>query len=144
MSAEKTHQVLELTVKKNSGRTEKFDVEKLTRGISRAGTPFLIANDISKSITSKLEENPPINNSIFSSRIREYVVEELKQRNQSTIAESYAGYSKNAVTPGREEHSDNSKYDSKVSQTSNTHAKQYVKDKDNTSGMGNSSSYTGR
>ena len=31
--------------------TQKFDEEKLVRGISRAGTPFLLAKDISKSIT---------------------------------------------------------------------------------------------
>ncbi len=61
-----------LTVEKRSGNSEKFDEEKLVRGISRAGTPFMLAKDISKSITNKLAENPPIDNFIYSSKIREY------------------------------------------------------------------------
>ena len=126
----------ELTVEKRSGNSEKFDEEKLVRGISRAGTPFLIAKDISKSIISKLAENPPIDNFIYSSKIREYVTGEIKQRNQITIAESYAGYSKNNVTSIKEEQLRNNKYDSKVSQTKNTQSKQFTKDKDNTSGRG--------
>jgi|SRR5918994_4310219 transcriptional repressor NrdR len=124
----------ELIVEKRSGNSEKFEEEKLVRGISRAGTPFMLAKDISKSIINKLEENPPIDNFIYSSKIREYVAQELSQRNQDTIAESYIGYSKNNVTSIREEQSQNSKYDSKVSPLTNTHSKQYVKDKDNTSG----------
>lgn len=132
----KEHSLPELIVEKRSGNSEKFDEEKLVRGISRAGTPFLIAKDISKSLISKLAENPPIDNFIYSSKIREYVTEELKQRNQNTIAESYAGYSKNNVTSIKEEQLKNNKYDSKVSQTNNTQSKQFTKDKDNTSGRG--------
>jgi len=124
----------ELIVEKRSGNSEKFEEEKLVRGISRAGTPFMLAKDISKSIINKLKENPPIDNFIYSSKIREYVAQELSQRNQDTIAESYIGYSKNNATSIREEQSQNSKYDSKVSPLTNTHSKQYVKDKDNTSG----------
>jgi transcriptional repressor NrdR len=44
----------ELIVEKRSGNSEKFDEEKLVRGISRAGTPFLLAKDISKSIIVKI------------------------------------------------------------------------------------------
>ena len=133
---EKLSRLSELTVEKRSGNSEKFNEEKLTRGISRAGTPFMLAKDISKSITSKLVENPPIDDHIYSSKIREYVTEELKQRNQGTIAESYAGYSKNNVTSIKEEQLKNNKFDSKVSQTTNTQSKQFTKDKDNTSGRG--------
>ena len=60
----------ELIVEKRSGNSEKFDEEKLVRGISRAGTPFLLAKDISRSITSKLAQNPPLDNFIYSSKIR--------------------------------------------------------------------------
>ena len=135
-TGEQSSPLSKLTVEKRSGNSEKFDEEKLVRGISRAGTPFLIAKDISKSLISKLAENPPIDNFIYSSKIREYVTEELKQRNQNTIAESYAGYSKNNVTSIKEEQLKNNKYDSKVSQTNNTQSKQFTKDKDNTSGRG--------
>jgi transcriptional regulator NrdR family protein len=130
------HSLSRLVVEKRSGNSEKFEEEKLVRGISRAGTPFMLAKDISKSIINKLEQNPPLDNFIYSSKIREYVAQELKQRNQNTIAESYAGYSKNTVTSIKEEHLKNNKYDSKVSQTKNTQSKQFAKDKDNTSGRG--------
>ena len=96
----------------------------------------MLAKDISKSIINKLKENPPIDNFIYSSKIREYVTQELKQRNQNTIAESFAGYSKNNVTSIKEEQLKNNKYDSKVLQTKNTQSKQLAKDKDNTSGRG--------
>ena len=130
------HPLSELIVEKRSGNSEKFEEEKLVRGISRAGTPFMLAKDISKSIINKLKENPPIDNFIYSSKIREYVTQELKQRNQNTIAESFAGYSKNNVTSIKEEQLKNNKYYSKVSQTKNTQSKQLAKDKDNTSGRG--------
>ena len=124
----------DLMVEKRSGNSEKFDEEKLVRGISRAGTPFLLAKDISKLITGKLAQNPPIDNFIYSSKIREYITEELKQRNHDSIAESFSGYSKNNVTPMNEEQLKNNKYDSKVSSSVNTHSKQFVKDKDNSAG----------
>ncbi len=38
----------ELMVEKRSGNKEKFDEEKLVRGISRAGTPFLLAKIFQK------------------------------------------------------------------------------------------------
>ncbi|CAN5865826.1 hypothetical protein BH23THE1_BH23THE1_13630 [soil metagenome] len=97
------HSLSELTVEKRSGNSEKFSEEKLVRGICRAGTLFMLAIDISKSIISKLAENPHIENPIYHSKIREYVTEELKQRNQNKIVESYAGYSKNSVTSIKEE-----------------------------------------
>ncbi|HET6590133.1 MAG TPA: ATP cone domain-containing protein [Candidatus Nitrosocosmicus sp.] len=72
----------DLTVEKKSGRRENYSTEKLLTGISRAGTPFLLAKDISESIAKKLEENPPIDNFVYSSKLREYIAEELRQRNQ--------------------------------------------------------------
>jgi transcriptional repressor NrdR len=128
-------QSLEITIEKRRGGFETFDEEKLTRGISRAGTPFLISKDIAKSIHNKLKEEPP-QDSVKSIKIREYVIEELKFRNQNTIAESYSGYGKNKTTSLKEEHFINSKDASKVATSMNTQAKQNVKDKDNTSGRG--------
>ena len=119
----------ELTVEKRSGNSEKFDEEKLVRGISRAGAPFLLSKDIAKSIINKLKEQLH-QNSISSSKIRDYVVKELRDRNQNTIAESYSGYSKNKVTSIKEEQFENSKHDSKVSPSINTNSKQDAKDKE--------------
>lgn len=125
----------QFTVQKRNGRLEPFTEEKMARSISRAGTPFLIAKDISKLVKNNLDEN--YDNKIISSNdLRSLIVKELKNRNQSTIAESYSGYKKNLITSAREELLHSRKYKSKVDSSLNTPAKQYVKDKDNTSGRG--------
>lgn len=46
----------DLTILK-SGNSEKFSEEKIVRGVTRAGRPFMLANDISKLISSKFAEN---------------------------------------------------------------------------------------
>jgi hypothetical protein len=129
------HKERQLTVEKRNGRLEPFSEEKMSRSVSRAGTPFLIAKDVSKLVKNNLDEN--YDNPIISSNdLRTLIVEELKNRNHSSIAESYSGYKKNLVTGTREELPPSRIYKSKVNSSLNTHAKQYVKDKDNTSGRG--------
>ncbi len=128
-------ELVEIAVEKKNGNIETFDEEKLTRGISRSGTPFMMAKDIARFIHNKLKEKST-RDSIGTIKIREQVIEELKNRNQNTIAESYSGYSKNKITSLKEEHFINSKEDSKVATSMNSQAKQSAKDKDNTSGRG--------
>ena len=129
------HKERQLTVQKRNGRLEPFNEEKMIRSISRAGTPFLIAKDISKLVRNNLDNNYD-STTISSNDLRSLIVEELKNRNQSTIAESYSGYKKNLITDTREELLHSRKYKSKVELSFNTNAKQYVKDKDNTSSRG--------
>ena len=45
----------QLTVQKRNGRFEPFNEEKMIRSINRAGTPFLIAKDISKLARNNLD-----------------------------------------------------------------------------------------
>ena len=80
-------------LKKEMAVRKPFDENKIARGVSRSGTPFLMAKDIAKSIHKKLMEKSD-NNAIRSIDIKDYVVEELKSRNEGTIAESFSGYSK--------------------------------------------------
>jgi len=117
-----------INVEKRNGSLEAFNEEKLAKGVSRSGTPFMMAKDIAKSIHTKLKENNnnSNNNTIRSSQIKEFVIEELKSRNENVIAESYSGYSKNTIT----ELSGSNKYDSKASPTQRSHQKEYVKQKD--------------
>jgi transcriptional repressor NrdR len=129
------HKERQLTVQKRNGRLEPFNEEKMIRSISRAGTPFLIAKDISKLVRNNLDENYD-STTISSNDLRSLIVKELKNRNQSTIAESYPGYKKNSITGTREELLHSRKYKSKVDSSFNAHAKQSVKDKYNTSGRG--------
>lgn len=116
-----------ISVEKRNGRSEAFDEDKLARGVSRSGTPFVMAKDIAKSIHKKLEEKAK-NNAVRSVDIRDYVVEELKSRNEGVIAESYSGYSKNTIT----DLSADNKFDSKVTPTQRSHQKEYAKQKDAT------------
>ena len=118
-----------ITVEKKNGKIESFDEDKLARSVSRAGTPFLMAKDIAQSINNKMKGKDR-SHPISYIDIRNQVVEELKSRNQNMIAESYSGYRKNRAT------STSDKYDSKVSSSIKTHAKQFAKDKDNPSGRG--------
>jgi transcriptional repressor NrdR len=117
-----------INIEKRNGTLEAFDEEKLARGVSRSGTPFMMAKDIAKSIQKKIKENNSNNNTIRSSQIKEFVTEELKSRNENVIAESFSGYSKNTIT----ELSSNHKYDSKAGPTQRSHQKEYVKQKDST------------
>ena len=111
-----------ISVEKRNGSHETFDEEKLARGVSRSGIPFMMAKDIAESINKKIKENNNNNNTILSSQIKKFVIEELKSRNENVITESYSGYSKN-INP---ELSANHTYNSKASSTHRSHKKDYV------------------
>lgn len=133
------HNLKKSMVKKRDGRVEPFDIDKMTRAISRAGIPFVMAKDISAAISNKihhrnteLEYDLPAQAAIPSTRLRELVASELMHRNQPAIAESYSGYSKRGVGSLRR----TDKFDSKVNVSENTSAKQFAKDKDIKSARG--------
>lgn len=125
MNGNDTQQQVNINVEKRNGSYEIFDKDKLARGVSRSGTPFMMAKDIAESIYNRLKENTN-NNTIRSSKIKELVTEELKARNENVIAESFSGYSKNTIT----ELSGNHKYDSKADPTQRSNQKEHVKQKD--------------
>lgn len=125
MNGNDTQQQVNINVEKRNGSYEIFDKDKLARGVSRSGTPFMMAKDIAESIHNRLKENTN-NNTIRSSKIKELVTEELKARNENVIAESFSGYSKNTIT----ELSGNHKYDSKADPTQRSNQKEHVKQKD--------------
>jgi transcriptional regulator NrdR family protein len=121
---------LSLTVQKRNGNLEPFDQEKMARAVSRAGTPFVMALDIAKTIKNNKELVQK--NMVSSGKPRQLVTQELRNRNESNIAESYSGYSKNKVTTDIREEitSSNNKYYSKAGgRTTRTHAKQFAMDR---------------
>ena len=125
--SENDQEQVKINVEKRNGSQETFDEDKLARGVSRSGTPFMMAKDIAKSIHKKLREKSD-NSTIRSMDIKDYVVEELKSRNEGTIAESFSGYSKNTIT----ELSGSNKYDSKAGPTQRSRQKDHAKYKDAT------------
>ncbi len=63
-----------INVEKRNGSHETFNEEKLVRGVSRSGIPFMMAKDIAESINKKIKENNNNNNIILSSQIKKFVI----------------------------------------------------------------------
>ena len=93
----------EITIRRSSGRKEKFDKERLASTTSRSGVPFLMARDIAKNVTKqiRIESRGRIRKTITGGRIRKIVGEELRNRNPG-IASSYDGGS--PQVPGQAAH----------------------------------------
>jgi transcriptional repressor NrdR len=100
-----------LTIRRSSGRREKFNMERMAQTVSRSGVPFLMARDISKKIAKKVKKKsvtspqqgrhkkstekqrrmsrkPTI---ITGGKVRQMVAKELVDRNRPDIAKSYSG-----------------------------------------------------
>ena len=62
---------------------------------SRSGVPFLMARDIVKNTSNKVSkeaaESRLKENSVTAGQMRSMVIDELQNRNQQSIASSYAG-----------------------------------------------------
>ncbi|MDF2770486.1 MAG: ATP-cone protein [Nitrososphaeraceae archaeon] len=110
---EKNKQKQQITVRRSSGRKEKFDTNRMAQTVSRSGVPFLMARDVAKKVSGKIKQearnqqskgkdnnNNNSNKSnptqlkektVTGSRVRKLVASELRDRNRSDIAESYSG-----------------------------------------------------
>ena len=102
-----------ITIRRSSGRREKFNTERMAQTVSRSGVPFIMARDISKKIAKKVKnksstspqqgrhKNPAEKQRkmsrkdriITAGKVRQMVVEELIDRNRPDIAKSYSGNS---------------------------------------------------
>ena len=107
----------EIFVRRSTGRKERFDTNRMAQTISRSGTPYLMARDIAKVVSSKIKQEsrrertssglligraggrkrtPIINKQqnskvVTASRVRNLVAKELQDRNKGEIAASYSG-----------------------------------------------------
>ena len=82
----------EISIRRSSGRKEKFDRERLASTTSRSGVPFLMARDIAKKVTRKVrtESRGKKKKLVTAGRIRKIVGNELHGRNPA-IASAYRG-----------------------------------------------------
>ena len=100
-----------ITIRRSSGRREKFNTERMAQTVSRSGVPFIMARDISKKIAKKVKnksststqqgrhKNPTKKQRkiqrkeriITAGKVRQMVAEELIDRNRPDIAKSYSG-----------------------------------------------------
>ena len=106
------HQQQQITVRRSSGRKEKFDTDRMAQTVGRSGVPFLMARDVAKKVSGKIKQearnqqskgkdnNNNSNKSnptqlkektVTGSRVRKLVASELRDRNRSDIAASYSG-----------------------------------------------------
>lgn len=105
------NQQQQITVRRSSGRKEKFDANRMAQTVSRSGVPFLMARDVAKKVSGKIKQEArnqqskgkDNNNSnksnptqlkektVTGSRVRKLVASELRDRNRSDIAASYSG-----------------------------------------------------
>jgi hypothetical protein len=100
-SLEKKQQI---TIKRSSGREEKFDTERMSQTVGRSGVPFLMARDVAKKVSRKIEhevgdqhtkkngdQHELKEKTVSGGTIRKLVDAELRDRNRSDIAASYSG-----------------------------------------------------
>jgi hypothetical protein len=105
------NQQQQITIRRSSGRKEKFDTNRMAQTVSRSGVPFLMARDVAKKVSGKIKQeahnqqskgkdnnNSNKSNStqlkektVTGSRVRKLVASELRDRNRSDIAASYSG-----------------------------------------------------
>ena len=98
----------QITVRRSSGRKEKFDTNRMAQTVGRSGVPFLMARGVAKKVSGKIKQEarnqhskgknsnksePPQlrEKTITASRVRNLVANELRDRNRSDIAASYSG-----------------------------------------------------
>jgi hypothetical protein len=98
----------QITIKRSSGRKEKFDTNRMAQTVSRSGVPFLMARDVAKKVSGKIKsedydqptkgknsnKSKPTQikeKTVTGSRIRNLVAKELRDRNRNDIAASYSG-----------------------------------------------------
>jgi hypothetical protein len=82
-----------ITIRRSSGRKEKFDIDRMAQTTGRSGVPFLMARDIAKNVSKKIrtEAKGRDKKVVTAGRVRSMITKELRNRNQRPIASSYSG-----------------------------------------------------
>jgi len=82
-----------ITIRRSSGRKEKFDIDRMAQTTGRSGVPFLMARDIAKNVSKKIkaEAKGHDKKTVTAGRVRNMIARELRGRNQQPIASSFAG-----------------------------------------------------
>jgi hypothetical protein len=115
----KRKQQQEIVIKRSSGRKEKFDTNRMAQTVGRSGVPFLMARDVAKTVSNKIKHEASYTQqqtkgrrsgnkskptqlkekTVTSSRIRNLVSNELRDRNRSDIAASISGQTPENTLP---------------------------------------------
>lgn len=108
----RTRTRVNILITRSSGRVEKFDSEKMAQVVSRSGTPYLLAKDVARKISNRINresrdltrqvesskrqrpasgKQAPRTIKIDSADVRRMIAEELRSRNRPEIASSLQG-----------------------------------------------------
>jgi transcriptional regulator NrdR family protein len=92
-----------ISIRRSSGRKEKFDLGRMTATSSRSGVPFMVARDIAKNVSEQIksEANGKSTKTVTAGRVRKMIAEELRSRNQQAAASSYVGQTPENTQHGR-------------------------------------------
>ncbi|MEO9319849.1 MAG: hypothetical protein ABI361_04175 [Nitrososphaera sp.] len=102
---------VDIVIRRSTGRTERFDSDRMAQTVSRSGTPFMLAKDIAEKVSRRVrtesneiarevesnKEHPsfrgiePRTIEVDGADVREMVAEELREANRPEIALSYSG-----------------------------------------------------
>jgi hypothetical protein len=110
---ENKEQQQQISIKRSSGRKEKFDTNRMAQTVGRSGVPFLMARDVAKKVSGKIKQEAYDQQSkgkdnsgngksklsaqlkkertVTGSKVRNMVANELRDRNRGNIAASYSG-----------------------------------------------------
>jgi hypothetical protein len=83
-----------ISIRRSSGRKEKFDLNRMARTTGRSGVPFMMARDIAKNVSKKIKAEAKGKRKekiVTAGRLRSMIAREFQDRNRQTIASSYAG-----------------------------------------------------
>ena len=83
-----------VTIRRSSGRKEKFDLDRMAKTTGRSGVPFMMARDIAKKVSRKVRaeaRDGGKDRTVTAGRVRKMVAKELRDRNHPEIASSYVG-----------------------------------------------------
>ncbi len=84
-----------INIRRSSGRKETFNVDRMAQTTSRSGVPFMMARDISKNISKKINSeakgSKKEEKTVSAARVRKMIGKELRDRNEQAKASSYTG-----------------------------------------------------
>jgi hypothetical protein len=92
--AKKRKRSVAVSIRRSSGRKEKFGLNRMARTTGRSGVPFMMARDIAKNVSKKIKAEAKGKRKekiVTAGRLRSMIARELQDRNHQTIASSYAG-----------------------------------------------------
>ncbi|MFL6431113.1 MAG: hypothetical protein ACJ71X_06620, partial [Nitrososphaeraceae archaeon] len=117
--SKRKQQQQEIVIKRSTGRKEKFDTNRMAQTVGRSGVPFLMARDVAKTVSNKINHEAYTQQqtkgrrsssnrskptqlkekTVTASKIRNLVSNELRDRNRSDIAASISGQTPENTLP---------------------------------------------